>query len=114
VTDDEERDPDLERPRIPPRRTPPQPALPPRDHPQATTILVLGILGLIVCGLLSPFAWYMGTNALREIDRNPTVWGGRSVVNAGRICGIIGTVLILVGCCCGGLLLALGGAGSST
>lgn len=85
----------------------------PVDHPKATTVLVLGILGLILCGLLSPVAWYMGDNALREIDSSGGRWGGRSLVSAGRICGIVGTVLLVFGCCCGGLVVALGGAGGT-
>ena len=80
-----------------------------REHPQATTVLVLGILGLVLCGLIAPFAWYTGNQALREIDANPTVWSGRSTVNAGRICGIVGTILIVFGCCVGGLAVAAGG-----
>ena len=42
------------------------------EHPQGTTILVLGILSLVVCQLLGPVAWVMGNNAIAEIDRNPT------------------------------------------
>lgn len=65
-------------------------------HPQATTVLVLGILSLVVCGLLGPFAWAMGNRALREIDANPGAYQGRSEANAGRICGIIATVLLIL------------------
>ena len=69
----------------------------PVDHPQGTTILILGILSLVVCGLLGPVAWIMGNNALAEIDRTPTAYGNRGNVQAGRICGIIATVLLAVG-----------------
>ena len=49
---------------------PPQPpySRPPQDHPQTTTILVLGICGLVLCQVLGPFAWSMGNRPLREID----------------------------------------------
>lgn len=67
---------------------------PPADHPQSTTILVLGILGLVLCQVLSPFAWVMGNRVVREIDASGGRMGGRSSANAGRICGIIGTVLL--------------------
>lgn len=63
------------------------------EHPQGTTILVLGILGLVVCQLLGPVAWVMGNNAMAEIDRNPMAYTNRSTVQAGRICGIIATAL---------------------
>ena len=62
-------------------------------HPQGTTILVLGILSILCCGILGPVAWVMGNNALAEIDRNPAAYTNRGNVNAGRICGIIGTIL---------------------
>lgn len=69
-----------------------------REHPAGTTVLVLGILGLVVCGLLAPIAWVKGNTAKREMDSQPSVyWSNRGSVTAGRICGIIGTVLILVG-----------------
>lgn len=64
---------------------------------QATTILVLGILGVVVCQFLAPVAWVMGNNELQAIDagrRNPE---NRGTANAGRILGIVGTVLMLIG-----------------
>ena len=67
------------------------------DHPQANTVLVLGILGLVVCGILAPFAWVMGNRVVREIDASSGQLGGRSNANAGRICGMIGTILIGIG-----------------
>lgn len=67
-----------------------------QEHPQGTTILVLGVLSLVVCSFLGPFAWVMGNNALAEIDRNPTAYTNRGTVQAGRICGIISSVLMIV------------------
>ncbi len=79
-----------------------QPALP--NHPSATTALVLsliGLAGIAFCGgltlVLSPFAWRIGSTAVREIDANPGAYGGRDQANAGRIMGIIGTVLLALG-----------------
>jgi hypothetical protein len=69
----------------------------PVDHPQGTTILVLGILSLVICGLLGPVAWVMGSNALQEIDRNPLAYSNRGSVVAGKICGIVATVLLAIG-----------------
>jgi len=69
----------------------------PQDHPQTTTILILGILGLVACGVLGPFAWSMGNKALREIDASNGQLGGRDTVNVGRILGIIATILLGVG-----------------
>ena len=80
-----------------------QPYGPPPVHPKATVILVLGILSLVSCGLLGIPAWLMGTTALREIDASGGTIGGRDTVQAGRICGIVATVLLAVG-----LLLVVG------
>ncbi|MFG2074376.1 DUF4190 domain-containing protein [Nonomuraea maritima] len=70
---------------------------PPQSHPNGTTILVLGILSLVICSFLGPFAWVMGTKALRQIDSSGYVFDNRGQVQAGRICGIIATVLLGLG-----------------
>ncbi|MEO6653559.1 MAG: DUF4190 domain-containing protein [Ilumatobacteraceae bacterium] len=69
-----------------------------QEHPAGTTVLVLGILGLVVCGLLAPVAWIKGNTAKREMDAQPGVeWTNRGNITAGRICGMIGTGLIALG-----------------
>jgi hypothetical protein len=77
---------------------------PPPNHPSANTAMVLGIIalaGMVTCGgitlVLSPFAWGIGSKAVREIDANPTTYGGRSSANAGKVMGIVGTVLLILG-----------------
>ncbi|WP_332644045.1 hypothetical protein [Aeromicrobium sp.] len=76
-------------------QTPPPGAYyPPPKHPQATTILVLGILGLVLCQIIGPFAWSMGNKAQKEIQANPGAYSGEGEVNAGRIMGIIGTAIL--------------------
>ncbi len=68
------------------------------EHPRGTTVLVLGILSLMACGLLGPFAWKMGATALDEMDAQPEAnWSNRGNVTAGRICGIIGTAFLAIG-----------------
>ena len=73
---------------------PPQGGFLPPDHPQAVLVLVLGILGLVMCQVVSPIAWVMGNRVVAEIDASRGQLGGRSTANAGRICGIVGTALI--------------------
>jgi hypothetical protein len=70
----------------------------PHDHPQGTIILMFGIISLVPCGLqlLGPVAWIMGNRALATIDANPSWFTNRSTVNAGRICGIIGTAELVI------------------
>lgn len=68
------------------------------DHPRGTTILVLGILSLVCCGLFTGIpAIVMGNSALKEIDAAPGRYSNRGSVKAGFICGIIGTALSAVG-----------------
>ncbi|MFC4120339.1 DUF4190 domain-containing protein [Nonomuraea zeae] len=69
---------------------------PPQTHPNGTTILVLGILSLVVCTFIGPFAWVMGNTALREIDESGYYYDNRSAVQAGRICGIISSVMLIL------------------
>ncbi len=67
------------------------------DHPRATTSLVLGILGIVLCQLVAPFAWSMGKKTLDEIDASQGQVGGRGAAQAGYILGIVGTVLLGLG-----------------
>nr|WP_166139931.1 DUF4190 domain-containing protein [Nocardioides ochotonae] len=71
----------------------------PTEHPRGTTILVLGILSIVCCGIFTGIpAIVMGKNALREIDAQPPgAFSNRGTVNTGYICGIVGTVLFVVG-----------------
>ncbi len=56
---------------------------------------MLGILSLVVCSIMGPFAWNMGNKAIKEMDAQPgVVFSNRGSVNGGRICGIIATVLL--------------------
>jgi len=70
---------------------------PPQDHPKAQTAMILGILGLVCCGIIAIPAYIIGNNAVREIDASGGQLGGRGMANAGKIMGIIGIVLMVVG-----------------
>lgn len=74
------------------------------EQSQATTILVLGILSIVCCGLLGIAAWVMGNNELKAIDEGRRAPENRGTANAGRICGIVGVVLSALG-----LILAFSG-----
>ncbi|MGV1008697.1 MAG: hypothetical protein ACOYBY_08820 [Dermatophilaceae bacterium] len=67
------------------------------EHPQGTMILVLGILSIVLCQILGPIAWVMGRRALTEIDASGRSYTNRTMVNAGMICGIVGTVFLALG-----------------
>jgi len=61
-------------------------------------ILIFGILGLVgICWPLGIVAWVMGNGDLKEMDAGAMDPSGRSMTNAGRICGMIGTILLIIG-----------------
>jgi hypothetical protein len=64
---------------------------------RGTLILVLGILSLVVCGPIGIAAWVMGNTDLKAIDSGSMDPAGRGSTNAGRICGMIGTILTAIG-----------------
>lgn len=60
-------------------------------------MLVLGIVGIVACGVLAPIAWWMGSKAMTEINANPGGYSGEGEVRAGRILGMVGTALLALG-----------------
>jgi hypothetical protein len=76
---------------------------------RGTLILVLGILGLVVCSPLGIVAWVMGSGDLKEIDAGTMDPAGRGSTQAGKICGMIATILMIIGVVIVILVMALGG-----
>lgn len=60
-------------------------------------ILVLGILGLIVCAPLGIASWVMGAGDLKKIKAGVMDPDGRGLTLAGMICGIVASVLLVLG-----------------
>ena len=75
---------------------------------RGTLILVLGILGLVVCAPLGIAAWIMGAGDLKEMDAGTMDPSGRGVTQAGKICGIIGTILLIIGLVIVGMVFLFG------
>ena len=68
-----------------------QPWAPTRPtHPQSTLVLILGITGLTCLGILAPFAWGIGTKAIKQCDEGH--FTASNQLKAGRVLGIVGTV----------------------
>lgn len=63
---------------------------------QAVTALILGILGLICCGLLAPIAWYLGNQEVKAIREGRSSLAGEGLAKAAMILGIIGTILLVL------------------
>jgi hypothetical protein len=59
-------------------------------------VLVFGILGFVVCPFLSIAAWVMGSTDLDEMAHGRMDPTGRDLTKAGRICGIVGSILLIV------------------
>lgn len=61
-------------------------------------ILTLGILSFFCVGIiLGPIAWVMGNNGLKTLDQYGDPLNQRGNVSAGRICGMIATILTAIG-----------------
>jgi len=80
---------------------------------RGTLILVLGILGLVACQPLGIVAWVMGNNDLKEIDAGQMDPTGRGTTQAGKICGMIATILMILTIVGVILLLGLGILGAA-
>ena len=65
------------------------------EHPQGTTILVLGIVGLFV-PIVSFVAWVMGNNVIKEIRASGQTYANEQNVNIGRILGIVFSIVQIV------------------
>lgn len=68
----------------------------------------MGILSVVLCQVLGPFAWVMGNNELAAIDGGRRPPENRGTANAGRILGIVGTVLLGIGLVVGIAFLMFG------
>lgn len=77
------------------------------EHPDATTVLVLGGLGTI-CAVTAPFAWYLGSKARREMAEQPGRWAPSTGLNVGWVLGILVTLLVLLGVVAMIAMVALG------
>ncbi len=81
---------------------------------RGTLILILGILGLVMCGILTGIpAWIMGKNDLKAMAAGDMDPAGQNLTNVGKILGIISvalTALFVVG---GIAMAVLGGIGAA-
>lgn len=94
--------------------TPPMSLLPHRG----TLILVLGILGLIICQPIGIAAWLMGNTDLRAMREGRMDPSGESLTTAGKVCGIIASVLLgfglVLGCAYFLIAIVIVGAAAAT
>ena len=69
---------------------------PPGSNKKAIWALVLGILGLLCCGVLGIPAIILGKQAQNEIDGSGGMQTGRGMATAGFVLGIIACVWLVV------------------
>ena len=87
-------------------------------------IMIMGILSFFVAGpILGPISWIMGRNDLIEMKAGRMDPEGESQTRAGMICGMISTIMCIVGlalallwvifvfACCGAGMISSGGGG---
>jgi hypothetical protein len=73
---------------------------------QAITALVVGLIGIVsCCYLLSPIAWYIGSQEVKAIRQGRSPASGEVLAKVGVILGLVGTALLVVSV----LFLSLGG-----
>jgi hypothetical protein len=75
--------------------------------------LVLGIVGLLLCGLAAPFAWWQGKSAENAVEANPGRYGGKGMATTGKILGMVGVGLWVIGIIVT-IIIIIAAAGSST
>lgn len=75
------------------------PGQPQSASTQAITSLILGILGIVCCGLLAPVAWFLGSQELKAIQQGASPVAGEGLARAGMILGIIGSILLVLSAC---------------
>jgi uncharacterized membrane protein YidH (DUF202 family) len=91
--------------------TPAQPVTqqPLQPH-RGVVVLVLGILGIVVCFICGIIAWVMGNNDLREMEAGRMDPSGQGLTKAGKICGMISCILVIIGFVIWLLIFVLAGA----
>lgn len=78
---------------------------------RATTVLILGIIGLACCAFVGPVAWYMAVQERKAIRAGEASPSGDGYAVAGMVLGIIGTVNLVVALAVGLFYIVLfGGA----
>jgi hypothetical protein len=80
--------------------TPLPPAIPvatAQQSSKATIAVVVGVLGIVCCGLLAPVAWYLGNEEIKAIDAGRLSETNRGMAQVGKILGIIGSILLILG-----------------
>ena len=66
----------------------------PQQASKATVAVVLGVLGIVCCGLLAPVAWYLANEEIKGIDAGRLSEANRGMAQVAKILGIVGSILL--------------------
>lgn len=75
----------------------PQPGAVPENNKMAMWSMILGIVGLLCCGILTPVALVLGIMARNQIQASGGRQGGSGMAMAGIVLGAVGIVLWIIG-----------------
>lgn len=88
----------------------------PQEHPQGSTVFILGIVGIFV-GICAPIAWYLGNKTLAEIRASGAQYSNDQQIRTGRMLGKVFTIIYIVFIVLYAIIiiaaLAMAGAGSN-
>jgi hypothetical protein len=73
-------------------------------------VLVFGILGLVCCIIFAILAWVFGSKDLQEMAAGRMDPSGEGLTKAGKIMGIIGVCLAILGAIVYAIAMATGAA----
>lgn len=77
------------------------------EHPDATKILVMGILSLVCCTFLGPITWFMANKA--QAEEASGAFTPSSNLKVGKILAIVATAMLALGVVAWILLFVAGG-----
>ena len=77
----------------PPSTSPPQATATHVEPHRGALILTFGILSIVCCFPFGIAAWIMGNNDMQQIEAGMMNPSGKGITNAGKICGIVGTII---------------------
>jgi len=84
---------------VPSSSTPPPSSSPPQSNTthvepdRGVLILTYEILSILCCFPFGIAAWIMGNNDMQQIESGMIDPSGKGITNAGKICGVVGTIL---------------------
>ena len=84
------------------------------QNQKAVIALILGILSCICCPIVGPVAFFLGRQAMAEVDASGGTQTGKGLGQAGFILGIVGTAFLVLAILYWVIVILIFGAALST